>query len=676
MKYPLANFWWRYAVTVGFVVLFTAVRWLLHALLGDNALLLLFVLPVILAALFGGFFAGVFASLLGALSEILFFIRPYYSLKIERGEDFFFVLTFVIVGTVVSWLVEQLRFARKIAEFRADELEQQVLESRVAEERAKESEQRFRNVANAAPVLIWLSDATGKCIWFNKPWLDFCGRTLEEELANPRENAIHPDDFENCTEVYRNAFKNREPYVMEYRLRRADGAYCWLLDKGVPRFAPESGEFLGFIDSCVDIDDRRQIEQEREKLLEEAKQAQAQAEVANRMKDEFIGTVSHELRTPLNAILGWTQMLRSGVVGKEQINRAIEVIERNAKSQAQLIEDLLDVTRITSGKFRLSVRPLDLAKVVSDAIDTMRPAAEAKNIEVRKIIKSQAEIVSGDSDRLQQVVWNLLSNAIKFTPPNGLIEVCLEEIGSFIEIVVKDNGKGIEPEFLPYVFDRFRQQDGALTRAHGGLGLGLAIVRHITELHGGTVRADSAGKNCGAAFTVRLPLQTITEVKKSPSGESDERIIPAVGFTHSPDLSIDLHGLKVIVVDDEADAREMLGSLLTVYGADVTLCASAAEVLEEFEEIKPDLLVSDIGMPRMDGYALIKKVRELAPENGGQIPAIALTAYTRIEDRIRALSQGFQMFVPKPVEPSELVAAIKSLSGLNENREENENSND
>ena len=665
LKFPLKNIFWRYFIIVAFIVLFTVIRWLMHPLLGDDGPFFLFILPVILGALVGNFFTGVFATLLCTVSGIVFFITPYYSLKMEKQRDFFNVTTFIVVGVVVAWLVEQLHYARSLAEAKAAEALREAEESRVAEEYFRESEARFRNVADAAPVMIWVADTTKKCVWFNSAWLEFTGRTMEEEIANTRENAIHPDDFEHCTEVYFSAFDERKPYNMEYRLQQHSGEYRWILDHGVPRFAP-NGEFLGFIGSCLDIDDRRQVETEREKLLEQARQARAQAEIANRLKDEFIGTVSHELRTPLNAILGWTQMLHGGLVSFEQTGKAIEVIERNAQSQAQLIEDLLDITRITSGKFRLNVYPVNLAEVIEAAVDTIRPAAEAKDITINKILDSTAGLVSGDADRLQQVVWNLLSNAVKFSSKGGRVEVRLEKIGSYIEIAVQDSGKGIEQEFLPFVFDRFRQQDGATTRKYGGLGLGLAIVRNIVELHGGTVRADSEGENKGAVFTVRLPLRAITEIKKSPSGDVDEKVIPAVGFNTVPDMSIDLHGLKIVVVDDEPDARELLCSLLTVYGAEVTQCGSALEALEVIPAVGPQILVSDIGMPQMDGYALIKKLREFDADEGGQVPAIALTAYTRVEDRIRALSQGFQMFVPKPVEPSELVAAIKSLSGLNE----------
>lgn len=660
------NAFWRYPAAFVSVAVFVGLGFLLHPLLGDNAPLMLFILPIILAALFGDFFTGVLATLVSAAAGTYFFIQPHYSIAIENQNDFFFVVTFVVVGIIVSWLVEQLHRARRFAETKTVEAEHETVESRIAEEHAREMEARFYNVANAAPVMMWIADTTRKCIWFNNLWLDFTGRAIEQEINSERENEIHPDDLQSLNEVYFTAFDRREPFSAEYRLRRADGEFRWLLDHGVPRFAPH-GDFLGYIGSCIDIHDRKQVMHEIERSLEETQQAKAQAEIANRLKDEFIGTVSHELRTPLNAILGWVQMLREGIVTESQQTKAIEVIERNARSQAQLIEDLLDVTRITSGKFRLNIKPIPPASIVEAAIDTMRPTAQTKNVEFVTEIDQNAGTIMGDADRLQQIVWNLLSNAVKFSDQNGKIEVRLANVDSHVEITVRDYGKGIEPEFLPYVFDRFRQQDGKTTRKYGGLGLGLAIVRHIAELHGGTVRAESDGEGMGATFAVELPLHVESEITQSSLGQVNKPI-PAVEFNEMPQLSVDLHGLKIIIVDDEPDARELLTSLLTIYGADVTMCASAAEVLNVLPTIRPNILISDVGMPVMDGYAMIKKVREFSIESGGQTPAIALTAFTRVEDRVRALTQGFQMFVPKPVEPSELVAAIKSLTGLNEEK--------
>jgi signal transduction histidine kinase/ActR/RegA family two-component response regulator len=451
---------------------------------------------------------------------------------------------------------------------------------------------------------------------------------------------------------------------MEYRLRRADGVYRWVLVNGVPRYSP-NGQFLGYIGTCVDITERIQAEQEREQTLQEAREAYRQAEFANRMKDEFLATVSHELRTPLNAILGWTQMLKQGVVKMEQLPKAIDTIERNARSQAQLVEDLLDVTRIVSGKLRLTVRPVELAPIVEAALETVVPAAEAKEIKLERNLENAPCLVSGDPERLQQVIWNLLSNAIKFTPKRGRVTARLECNDSTAQIIVTDTGRGIESEFLPYVFDRFRQQDGTTTRKFGGLGLGLAIVKHLVELHGGQISADSPGENKGASFTVSLPLRTAADEK--PAAGNGKTAIFADKFNEVPEFSIDLQGLRIVVVDDEPDARDLLQALLTTYGAEVATCASAAEAFIELRKSQPHLLISDIGMPDEDGYSLISKIRSLPHAEGGGTPAIALTAFARIEDRVRALTHGFQMFVPKPVEPSELIAAIKSLSGMKGN---------
>ncbi len=383
---------------------------------------------------------------------------------------------------------------------------------------------------------------------------------------------------------------------------------------------------------------------------------------ASRLKDDFLATVSHELRTPLNAILGWSRMLRTNRFDAETASQALETIERNARVQAQLIEDLLDVSCIITGKLRLEIRPVEPVAVINAAIDAVRPAADAKHVSIKTVLDPWAGIVSGDPDRLQQVLWNLLSNSIKFTPKDGSVQIRLERVNSHIEITVGDTGKGIAPEFLPYVFDRFRQADSTLTREHGGLGLGLAIVRHLVEMHGGTVRADSEGENRGATFTVTLPLRAIHhQEEESPEPQHLETSVMTadVAFNCPPDLK----GVRVLVVDDEEDARRLLDAVLGQCDASVRTCASVAEALSEIKEWKPDVLVSDIEMPSEDGYALIRKVRELESEQGGKLPAVALTAHARAEDRMRVLSSGYQMHVPKPVEPAELAVVIASLAG-------------
>ena len=406
--------------------------------------------------------------------------------------------------------------------------------------------------------------------------------------------------------------------------------------------------------------ERKRAEQEREQLLLREQAARAEAEAANRAKDEFLATVSHELRTPLNAILGWARMLRTTRLNEATIARALETIERNAKAQAQLIEDLLDVSRIISGKLRLDVRSVDVVTLIEAAMDSVRPAADAKGIQLQAVLDPRAGPVSGDPDRLQQVVWNLLSNAIKFTLKEGRVQVRLERINSHIEITVSDTGKGINPDFLPFVFDRFRQADGTITRAYGGLGLGLAIVRHLVELHGGSVHAYSAGEGHGATFTVRLPVMIVRDLDRFPS-EAKERRHPTAGYEAPFECPPELKGLRVLLVDDDADVPQLLTEVLSQCGAEVTAVTSAAEAIDMFQRMKPDILVSDIEMPGEDGYSLIRKVRAMEAESGGRIPYIALTAHARIQDRLRALSAGFDAHVAKPVEPAELVTVIASV---------------
>lgn len=382
------------------------------------------------------------------------------------------------------------------------------------------------------------------------------------------------------------------------------------------------------------------------------------AREANRLKDEFLATVSHELRTPLTAILGWASMLRTNSLEQASIQQALETIERNAKNQKQIIEDLLDVSRIITGKLRLEIRPIKLAPLIEAAVEAVRPAVEAKGVRLQRVLDTGVGHVSGDPARLQQVIWNLLSNAIKFTPRGGRIQIRLERINSHAEIAVSDTGQGIDAKFLPFVFDRFRQADSTTTRKHGGLGLGLAIVRHLVELHGGTVRAESSGDGQGSTFTVALPLMPV-----SPKAVTEERVHPAA--SDSP-LSFEcpekLDGLKILAVDDEEDTRELLKTVLTGCGAQVTTAASVQEALEQIEQSIPDVLISDIGMPEEDGYELIRRVRRLSAERGGNVPAVALTAYARSEDRLRVLRFGYQMHVPKPVELAELVTVVASLA--------------
>lgn len=386
------------------------------------------------------------------------------------------------------------------------------------------------------------------------------------------------------------------------------------------------------------------------------------AQEASRTKDEFLAVVSHELRTPLNAIFGWARILRTGKLDESTYARALETIERNAKAQSQLIDDLLDVSRIITGKLRLDLRPLDPVSVIQSSLQTARPSADAKDIRLQMTLDPNAGPISGDPDRLQQVIWNLLSNAVKFTPRGGRVQVRLERVNSHVEITVSDTGVGISPEFLPHVFERFRQADSSYTRKHGGLGLGLAIVRHLVELHGGTVHVHSGGEGQGTTFTINLPLMVINGARRYPA-EALEQRHPTVDYYAPFECAPVLTGLRVLVIDDEADARDLLTTVLKKCEAEVMAVASVAEAIDALEHWKPDALVSDIEMPYEDGYSLIRKVRSLESELGGRIPAIALTAHARVEDRLRALSSGYQSHIAKPVEPAELVAVIASLAG-------------
>jgi PAS domain S-box-containing protein len=402
----------------------------------------------------------------------------------------------------------------------------------------------------------------------------------------------------------------------------------------------------------------RRGEAERAALLAREQEARAEAERASRAKDEFIATVSHELRTPLNAVLGWARLLRTGRLDADSTVRAMEAIERSAMTQAQIVDDLLDVARIVRGRLKLDVRDVDLAAAIEGAADTVRPAANAKGITVALHLEPGGGLVRGDPARLQQVTWNLLANAIKFTPPGGRVEVRLSRLPDRVRLQVEDDGTGIDPGFLPHVFERFRQADSSPTRAHGGLGIGLAIVRHLVEAHGGSVAAASAGRNKGACLTVDLPLP-IDAPRLDPraTGRTGPRLAPPVEDVPS------LSGLHVLVVDDDVDTLEAVRHLLEQAGARVSTASSASEAFQAFTEGTPDVLLSDIGMPGEDGISLILRVRELEPARGGRVPAAALTAYTQPSDRARALGAGFHAFLAKPVDPRELAAAVARLAG-------------
>lgn len=427
------------------------------------------------------------------------------------------------------------------------------------------------------------------------------------------------------------------------------------------------GELIGAILVFRDISERKRAEAEREALLRREQRLREQAEEANRLKDIFLSTVSHELRTPLTPILGWARMLRVKNFDEEARRHAVEIIERNAESQKQLIDDLLDVSRIVTGKLFLERRPVDLHQVIESAIETVMSAAEMKGVEIQADLQPGSDLVMGDTHRLRQVFWNLLSNAVKFTPKGGSVRVRAAREGSQLKVTVKDNGQGIPADFLPYVFDRFRQADGASTRMHGGLGLGLAIVRHLTELHGGAVGVASEGENLGAEFMIMLPLMAVRQdiPPERDTGELRHGTQAEDGIRSSSgaDDDLTLSGIRVLVVDDERDARELLEVILAGSGAEVFAASSAAEALDLLQQEQPDIIISDIGMPGEDGLSLISKVRQMPAISLAGLPAIALTAYATSEERHRALKAGFQLHIPKPAEHTELITAIVNLVG-------------
>ncbi|MBA2305160.1 MAG: PAS domain S-box protein [Acidobacteria bacterium] len=412
------------------------------------------------------------------------------------------------------------------------------------------------------------------------------------------------------------------------------------------------------IDNARLYEAAQQAAEERNALLESERAARSAAERLSRVKDEFLATLSHELRTPLNAILGWAQVLRTGPKNADDLLKGLDTIERNARVQTQLIEDLLDMSRIASGKLRLDIQPISPVPFIEAAIETVKPAADARGIRIEKFLDPSAGPIAGDPSRLQQVIWNLLSNAIKFTPKEGKVQVLLGRVNSHIEISVADTGIGIRTELIDQLFERFRQADASTTRHYGGLGLGLSIVKSLVELHGGTVAIASPGEGLGTTVTVHLPLSAVHW-----RASTVERQHPAAsGGSAPPAVAGELSGLRVVVVDDQADARDLIKRVLEDCGATVATAATADEAVRLVEAQCPDVLVSDIGMPDADGFELLRRVRTLEPERGGRVPAIALTAFARSEDRTRALRAGFLVHVSKPVDPSELVATVASVA--------------
>jgi PAS domain S-box-containing protein len=544
----------------------------------------------------------------------------------------------------------------------ASKIARDITQQKRAEEALRLSGERFRLMADSAPVLIWIADQSKSRTWFNRSWLNFTGRQPEQELGFGWTQNVHEDDLATCLQVYGEGFDTRQPFRAEYRLRRADGMPRWIIEQASPLFEGPGRSFSGYVGSCVDITESKQLQTEREEMLKAERAAREEAERVGRLKDEFLATVSHELRTPLNAILGWATLLRRLDPGSDDHVRGLETIERNARVQGQIIADLLDMSRIISGKVQLDVQPTDLNEVINAALDAVRLSIEAKKLRLRVTLDARAGKLRGDPGRLQQVFWNLLTNAVKFTPSGGRIDVVMERVNSHVEVTVEDSGAGIKPEFLAFVFDRFRQADSSTTRRHGGLGLGLSIVKHLVELHGGSVRVKSAGEGHGATFIVALPISVVLT---DDLGRTQR---PAFSDIEVSSIELpSLAGVKALVVDDQADARILICRLIEEHGGRCILAESGPDALAKVTDEDVNILVSDIGMPEFDGYELIRQIRALHDSRLRNLPAIALTAYARTDDRQRALLAGYQMHVAKPVEPRELVAGIASLLNLRAN---------
>ncbi|MGA9994119.1 MAG: PAS domain S-box protein [Pyrinomonadaceae bacterium] len=516
----------------------------------------------------------------------------------------------------------------------------------------EEEKTRYRLLFESNPQPIWVFDLeTLRFLAVNEAAVEHYGYSHQEFLSMTIKDIRPSEDvpalIDNVSHVTSGVNK-----AGVWRHRKKDGT---VIDVEITAHTLIFGGRRAELVLANDITERTRAEEERIKLIRE-QQARKDAEEANRLKDEFLTTLSHELRTPLTSILGWSQLLNTGQLDEQSRERALETIERNALAQRQLIDDLLDVSRIITGKLRLDAYPTKLAPIVEAAVDAVQPTADAKGIKIHAMVELQNGAILGDPDRLQQIIWNLLSNAIKFTPQGGRVEVELTRADSQAQITVKDTGQGIAVEFLPYVFERFRQADSSSTRTYSGLGLGLALVRHLVELHGGSVFAQSEGEGGGATFIVRLPLMLHKErVEAGHEHSMSEHFIT----NHRGQLE----GLRVLVVDDDTDACELMALALRKCGADVRTADSAAGAFDTISRWLPDSIVSDIGMPGEDGYDLIRQIRALRPEQGGKVPALALTAYARDEDRDLALAAGFQMHVGKPVELVELVEAVAGLAG-------------
>jgi len=512
---------------------------------------------------------------------------------------------------------------------------------REAQQRASVSEEQFRKMVETMPQLAWISDSTGKHIFRNKRWEEYTGLTFADPADPGWQTVYEPQSAARVLSAWSEAVKSQRPFELATQFRRADGEYRWFLLRAMP-LLDDSGSVLSWMGTCTDIHDQRLSHEE---AIRTAK-----------MKDEFLATVSHELRTPLNAIVGWAHLLKAGTLPSEKVGRAIESIERNALAQARLVDDLIDLSRIISGKMRLEPTLTSPADAVEGALDAVRHAAVAKGIELSAAVERDGSLVMADPGRLQQIVWNLVGNAIKFTPRGGRVLVRSAPVEGQLQIVVSDTGPGIKRDFLPYLFDKFTQEDGSMRRNYGGLGLGLAITKQLVELQGGEIRVESAGEGHGATFTVALPLAR--NAMRSPPAQSN------TAAEETPNS--ELKGLRLLLVEDDPDSREVVSAILGDWGIAVTTASNAEEAIGLLTRMTVEVIVSDVGLPGMDGHAFMQAVR--TQPRLADIPAIALTAFAYPEDKKRALEAGFQRHLRKPFTPHELLAIVADLAQISPNR--------
>ena len=636
----------RYGIAVIGVALAAALRMALDPILGEELPLFLFAFPVILAAWFGGLWPGLLATALSLVVGDYLFIAPrgkllHYSdlLTLNRVSFLFFF------GLVMSILAERLRDSVKSE---IDGMERSRLLIEGVEDYA-----------------ILMLDSRGRVISWNSGAERITGYKETEILGSDLSVFFTPEEIEegrprHGLQVAAAAGRFEEE---GWRVRK-DGSRFWA-SVSTTALWDEAGRLRGFAKVTHDISVRKKAEEERERLLSQEKAAREEAESAGRLKDEFLATLSHELRTPLTSILGWARMGASGSVPDHQARQAMEAIAENARAQARLIDDILDMSRIVTGRLQLDARPVEVERIFQAVVDVVRPSAEMKGVALNVMCDLRGEVVLGDASRLRQAIWNLLSNAVKFSNEGGRVEARLARAGNQVEITVSDAGVGIDPQFLPHVFERFRQADGALTREHGGLGLGLAIARHIVELHGGDISASSPGKGQGATFKIRLPLPSATSAQQTPSVEERRQELDAkheMGRKAAEERQR-LDGVRILLMEDDPDTLETLRSIFDERGAEVITAASTPEALDALERRDPNALILDIASPDQDRYGLIRQVRERDAEQGGKIPAIAVTARATAEDRVRALSSGFQMHMARPIDPDEMIAVVASLVG-------------